>query len=538
MRLAVFLLTALLIFSSSSFSKTLFLEGSSATSIKLKQDISFNVTRPVSELSFRFALPLSYSNYTSNQTVKSININYSIEPVSVKEVKDKFGNRFVEVKWKNLDMPVHITIESTVEKNVFLEKNRKYQPAQEDLSVYLIPTKQVQSKSEQIVELARKLADGSANKHEIVEKVVNFVNENIKYVSNPPKYDAVWTLENGIGNCQNMAHLTIALLRALGIPARIVGGITVKEPWEVKFKDRTIKYSMGQGGHAWVEVYLPDTGWVEYDPQQSKYFASTRHIRQTHGMDSEDINDSWTGSPYLPSYSESISYQIIDDKQKYSFVKEKNFPRSYMASLLYEYGGTEKFKVMDKDKSEKHLSIPPKKEDLPVKTEIGNTALYNFVDIYRVSGNTGYKTFDRETAELMTKSRIYAQGFKVDRDVKLKKISLGMRKFGGEGKMFIFLVSDSNGRPADSGLKSLEVSSENLPKKGGYYWVDFDFGREIQLKPGKYWIIFGFTGDLIINWLYTPANPYGDEDDTVSTSLDFKWDSVHNLDFVFKVSLR
>lgn len=536
MRLAIFLLTLLLSVIHAN-PKTLFVEGTFTSVVKVKHDMYFDITDSLNSFSFKFSLPVDYSNLTNRQTVLSTDVEYSTKPSYVREVRDSFGNKFIEVSWKNLNKPLHISITYVIEKGSIVYKdkvNKNYQTdyQNEEISKYLLPTKLVQSEAPQIAELARSLSRHSSDKHDIVNNIMNFINDNIKYVSNPEKYDAIWTLENRVGNCQNMAHLAIALLRSLGIPARIVGGITIREPWEIKLKDRTIRYSMGQGGHAWVEVYLPDTGWVEYDPQQSKYFVSTRHIRQTHGLDSDDINDSWSGSPYLPPYTENISYQMLQDDNKINLIAENPLPRSYIASLLYKPLSDIKEQQIIENKSNSNSG----KFSKVVKNEIGNTNFQGTIEVYRVFENKGYRIFDRENAELMTKSRIFAQGFRLEKESKIKMISLGLKKFGGEGKLFLFLAYDNNGKPSENGIKSIEIDSKVLQKKAGYSWIDFSFEKEPVLKPGKYWIILGFKGDLILNWLYTPNNPYGDEDDTISTSPNFEWNKVHNFDFIFKVT--
>jgi transglutaminase-like putative cysteine protease len=60
-------------------------------------------------------------------------------------------------------------------------------------------------------------------------------------------------LEQGKGVCQDFAHLMIALLRCLGVPARYVSG----------YIHRVNKESQS---HAWCEAWLPDLGWVGVDP--------------------------------------------------------------------------------------------------------------------------------------------------------------------------------------------------------------------------------------------------------------------------------
>ena len=68
------------------------------------------------------------------------------------------------------------------------------------------------------------------------------------------------TLEGGSGTCRDFALLMIEGLRRLGIAARFVTGyLFIPE----KF-DRD--YVGGGSTHAWVQVYLPSAGWVEFDP--------------------------------------------------------------------------------------------------------------------------------------------------------------------------------------------------------------------------------------------------------------------------------
>jgi transglutaminase-like putative cysteine protease len=65
------------------------------------------------------------------------------------------------------------------------------------------------------------------------------------------------TLQTGSGTCRDYALLMIEGLRRLGIAARFVSGYLF---------DGDNEHAGGGATHAWVQVYLPDAGWIEFDP--------------------------------------------------------------------------------------------------------------------------------------------------------------------------------------------------------------------------------------------------------------------------------
>src|SRR5207247_2946154 len=69
------------------------------------------------------------------------------------------------------------------------------------------------------------------------------------------------TLQTSSGTCRDYALLMIEALRRLGIAARFVSGYLYTG-------DRSHDRNHDGGGstHAWVQVYLPDAGWIEFDP--------------------------------------------------------------------------------------------------------------------------------------------------------------------------------------------------------------------------------------------------------------------------------
>jgi transglutaminase-like putative cysteine protease len=68
------------------------------------------------------------------------------------------------------------------------------------------------------------------------------------------------TLQTGSGTCRDYALFMIEALRRLGIAARFVSGY-IAIPG-----DRAHGYVGGGSTHAWVQVYLPSAGWIEFDP--------------------------------------------------------------------------------------------------------------------------------------------------------------------------------------------------------------------------------------------------------------------------------
>ncbi len=83
------------------------------------------------------------------------------------------------------------------------------------------------------------------------------------------------------GVCQDFAHVMIALVRRLGIPCRYVSGYLFHA-------DQKPDRSLEGATHAWVEAFLPDLGWVAFDPTNN-LTGSQRHIRVAIGRDYSDV---------------------------------------------------------------------------------------------------------------------------------------------------------------------------------------------------------------------------------------------------------
>jgi transglutaminase-like putative cysteine protease len=76
------------------------------------------------------------------------------------------------------------------------------------------------------------------------------------------------------GVCQDLSHIFIAAARSLGIPARYIGG----------HFHRADGVTAQEAGHAWAEAFVPDLGWVAFDPTNG-ISATDAHVRVAVGLD-------------------------------------------------------------------------------------------------------------------------------------------------------------------------------------------------------------------------------------------------------------
>ena len=580
-----------------AYAKTLLLEGSLSSKIRLTQQITFAVSQSKDTFTYRYALPAQGSSRSTNQKIEKLKAEYQPEPAQVKDSTDRFGNKFRTVTWKNLDRDARVKL--TYEATILSELKAMESMAPFPLSdipagekVYLQPADQVQSTNREIVALAKKLTAGASSEYEAVTAIMRHVANSVAYAYNPPKYDALYSLETGSGNCQNFAHLALALLRASGIPGRVVGGYTLKDSWKIPVgSGSSLVQSMGQGGHAWLEIYFPDLGWLSYDPQQSMQFTSTRHIKQTHGLQVKDIVDTWRAVAPVPQYSETTDAAFLDDQVNLHLAGQMDEPHGYLASnrIKVKLAAAKPVpeplpaKPMPPSKPVPDIppppvpqmpepppvpveppppvleppvpvppvsieppSEPPRIPEPPAKpmplpgTEVtfGNMIFPSLVDVYETAGDVGTRILDKETAEYVTSRGVYAQAFRVESPLRIGTVSLAMKKFGGDGTVYLDIVADDNGKPGlMNGVRSLPVYLDKLKRQLGYSWVDFPIADDAApFLPGKYWVVLRRSGEAIMNWFYIPGKRYGDAEDTRSTARGWQWEDILNYDFVFKVS--
>jgi transglutaminase-like putative cysteine protease len=90
-------------------------------------------------------------------------------------------------------------------------------------------------------------------------------------------------LERREGVCQDFAHLMVACLRAMGLPARYVSGYVETEP-----PPGREKLAGADASHAWASVFVPGHGWLDLDPTNNAV-PDDRYVVTAWGRDYADV---------------------------------------------------------------------------------------------------------------------------------------------------------------------------------------------------------------------------------------------------------
>jgi transglutaminase-like putative cysteine protease len=117
---------------------------------------------------------------------------------------------------------------------------------------------------------------------EAAEAISSRVRDRVSYMPGATgvRTDAQEAWDKGQGVCQDMAHVTVALMRAAGLPARYVSGYLHPDP-----KAEPGSIAVGQS-HAWVEYWAGS--WAALDPTSGAPVGE-RHVVVARGRDYADV---------------------------------------------------------------------------------------------------------------------------------------------------------------------------------------------------------------------------------------------------------
>jgi transglutaminase-like putative cysteine protease len=121
------------------------------------------------------------------------------------------------------------------------------------------------------------------------------IKERFTYVSRQEMgtQDPIETLKLGSGSCRDFAVLMMEAVRSLGLAARFVSGY-------LYVPEHGGGGRVGGGAtHAWLQVYIPGAGWIEFDPTNG-VVGNRDLIRVAVVRDARHavpLSGTWTGFP-------------------------------------------------------------------------------------------------------------------------------------------------------------------------------------------------------------------------------------------------
>ena len=123
---------------------------------------------------------------------------------------------------------------------------------------------------------------GDADPADAALALAGFVRDNVAYEPGSTGVrtsgQEAWAQRKGV--CQDIAHLTVGLLRGVGIPARYVSGYLYPKA------DGTVGDTIAGQSHAWVEWWTGD--WTPFDPTNGVP-VGPRHVIVARGRDYDDV---------------------------------------------------------------------------------------------------------------------------------------------------------------------------------------------------------------------------------------------------------
>jgi transglutaminase-like putative cysteine protease len=257
---------------------------------------------------YEYAEPVAVSHHvarlkprmTANQIRSEFMLNIQPEPAIRRVRTDYFGNSVCFFTLQELHSSMEVTAESLVEvrtetppaPNLSAPWDRVVEIFRDPVSPSVVDPYQFVFDSPLVranPELADYARESFSDDTPLLMGVADLNSRIFRDFKYDPKATSVSTpleevLEKRRGVCQDFAHLAIACLRSLGLPARYVSGYLQTRPPEGK--ERLIG---ADASHAWFTVYCPDLGWVDFDPTND-IMPGEEHITVAYGRDFNDVS--------------------------------------------------------------------------------------------------------------------------------------------------------------------------------------------------------------------------------------------------------
>ncbi len=255
-----------------------------------------------------------------DQRLLDAKLDVTPTPSSVRWVHDVFGNCVTVVEFsrraKELRFESNIRLDHSTSSSVdfpIAEHAQTYPfsyDAEEMPDLLRSVERQYPDRDFELYRWARQFVPetGPVATYDLLAAITHSIRENFTYVSRAEMgiQSPLTTLEMRSGSCRDFALLMMEAVRSLGLAARFVSGYL-----HLPLRGGE-HYTGGGSTHAWVQIYIPGAGWMEFDPTNG-IVGNRDLIRVAVARDpiqAVPIWGTWTGFPSA-SLSLKVEVQII-----------------------------------------------------------------------------------------------------------------------------------------------------------------------------------------------------------------------------------
>ncbi|XOV94797.1 MAG: transglutaminase N-terminal domain-containing protein [Bacteroidota bacterium] len=232
---------------------------------------------------------------------KLLDYEYEInpEPTSLTRRKDFFENEFIYFSLQKTHQELVVTSRSKVElfRPNWMDINPQETPAWESIAAVLHTTEEmndirqfyldspfvpsfneIRNYAEESFFPGRPIMDAMMDLNHRINSDFRFT-PGFTEISTPLRE----VFEEKKGVCQDFAHFGLACARSMGLAARYMSGYieTLPPPGKPKLVG-------ADASHAWMALYIPEIGWVEFDATND-LLVNDKHIRVATGRDFGDV---------------------------------------------------------------------------------------------------------------------------------------------------------------------------------------------------------------------------------------------------------
>jgi transglutaminase-like putative cysteine protease len=264
---------------------------------RISHRTTYEYSRPMNDgYTVAFVVPRP----TPEQRVERIDVVVEPEPDERIERDDLFGNRVVQLGIHHQHDSLSVT--ATSEVSVAERTLDGDGPAWDDVAAAVVALRErtaidvrpfaggvplVSDDSDRVLlrELAEPAFMSGRPVVDAARTLCHRIHEQFEYdhafteVSTP--LSAVLSARRGV--CQDFAHLAVSALRTFGLAARYVSGYIETAP-----RRGEPALTGADASHAWCSVWVPDLGWVDFDPTNDQ-LPVQRHITVAWGRDYGDV---------------------------------------------------------------------------------------------------------------------------------------------------------------------------------------------------------------------------------------------------------